>query len=188
MLGSVGRLSYDRLWVSCCCRTLCQNFTGISPEFHQNFTGCSPEFAGVSQDFARISNWSTLEKGNNRNSAIPQLGDSKNNVRGYCLDIPRFEESLNNQKQLKHTYEEQSIWFEERMNLSPEIPEQRARETSSARQRMSGAPPRFITSGVHKGGLSKGGFSTLCVILSVLHNPPLLNPPLWTPEQGYYDY
>ena len=23
------------------------------------------------------------------------LGDSKNTVRGYCLDIPRFEESLN---------------------------------------------------------------------------------------------
>ena len=24
-----------------------------------------------------------------------RLGDSKNTVRGYCLDIPRFEESLN---------------------------------------------------------------------------------------------
>ena len=24
------------------------------------------------------------------------LGDSKNTARGYCLDIPRFEESLNN--------------------------------------------------------------------------------------------
>ena len=24
------------------------------------------------------------------------LGDSNNTVRGYCLDIPRFEESLNN--------------------------------------------------------------------------------------------
>ena len=25
----------------------------------------------------------------------PGLGDSKNTVRGYCLDIPRSEESLN---------------------------------------------------------------------------------------------
>ena len=24
------------------------------------------------------------------------VGDSRNTVRGYCLDIPRFEESLNN--------------------------------------------------------------------------------------------
>ena len=24
------------------------------------------------------------------------IGDSRNTVRGYCLDIPRFEESLNN--------------------------------------------------------------------------------------------
>ena len=30
---------------------------------------------------------------------MPQFCDSKNTVRGYCLDIPRFEESLNNSKQ-----------------------------------------------------------------------------------------
>ena len=27
---------------------------------------------------------------------VHDLGDSKNTVGGYCLDIPRFEESLNN--------------------------------------------------------------------------------------------
>ena len=26
---------------------------------------------------------------------IVKIGDPKNTVRGYCLDIPRFEESLN---------------------------------------------------------------------------------------------
>ena len=31
------------------------------------------------------------------------LGDSNNTVRGYCLHIPRFEESLNN-KHTAHKY------------------------------------------------------------------------------------
>ena len=40
-------------------------------------------------------------------------------------------------------------------------------------------------SGVHKGGFTKGVFSSLCVIIVfLLLNPPLLNPPLWTPD--YY--
>ena len=30
-------------------------------------------------------------------------------VRGYCLDVPRFEESLNNQKQHKTIFEERGI-------------------------------------------------------------------------------
>ena len=39
------------------------------------------------------------------------LGDSKNTVRGYCLDIPRFEESLRIAEQLTptQTFEEQAI-------------------------------------------------------------------------------
>ena len=39
----------------------------------------------------------------------PNLGDSKNTVGGYCLDIPRFEESLNNEKQCKIIFEERGI-------------------------------------------------------------------------------
>ena len=38
---------------------------------------------------------------------IISLGDSRNTVREYCLDIPRFEESPNNQTQLKLPFEEQ---------------------------------------------------------------------------------
>ena len=38
------------------------------------------------------------------------LGDSKSAARGYCLDIPRFEEPLNNKTQRnEHTFEEQGI-------------------------------------------------------------------------------
>ena len=37
------------------------------------------------------------------------IGNSKNTLRGYCLDIPRFEESLSNQKHHEHTFEEQGI-------------------------------------------------------------------------------
>ena len=32
----------------------------------------------------------------------PDSGDSKNTVRGYCLDIPRFEESLNDRKKCQN--------------------------------------------------------------------------------------
>ena len=51
--------------------------------------------------------------------------------------------------------------------------------------------PKLRTSGVHKGGFSKGGFSNLCVSLVQLRyktcliaKPPLLNPPLRTPENS----
>ena len=37
------------------------------------------------------------------------VGDSKNSVRGYCLDIPRFEESLNNETQHNTIFEERGI-------------------------------------------------------------------------------
>ena len=36
--------------------------------------------------------WPCLSKA----TRLIYLGDSKNTVRGYCLDIPRLEESLNN--------------------------------------------------------------------------------------------
>ena len=38
-----------------------------------------------------------------RTSPARHLGDSKNTVRGYCLDIPRFEESLSNEQQHNST-------------------------------------------------------------------------------------
>ena len=57
-----------RLWVTDCCgkaelclfvgflcfSTLCQNFSGISPEFHRKFTGLSQEFADVCQNVTGI--------------------------------------------------------------------------------------------------------------------------------------
>ena len=61
-----------------------------------------------------------------RAGEIGDLGDSKNAVRGHCLDIPRFDESLNNWKQHKTTFEEQGIWFEEWINRIHEIPDDRA--------------------------------------------------------------
>ena len=44
------------------------------------------------------------------------LGDSKNTLRGYHLDIPRFEESLNNRQRHKPAFEEQGVWFEAWIN------------------------------------------------------------------------
>ena len=44
-----------------------------------------------------------------RSTQALHLGDSKNTVRGHCLDIPRFEESLNNFTRCKQTFEEQGI-------------------------------------------------------------------------------
>ena len=38
---------------------------------------------------------SSLQKALVLKHSLLHLGDSKNDVRGYCLDIPRFEESLN---------------------------------------------------------------------------------------------
>ena len=38
----------------------------------------------------------TCAEGQGRAGGEGNVGDSKNAVRGYCLDIPRFEESLNN--------------------------------------------------------------------------------------------
>ena len=40
---------------------------------------------------------------------VPHLGDSKKTVRGYCLDFPRFEESLDNQKQTKQTHSRNKV-------------------------------------------------------------------------------
>ena len=61
--------------------------------------------------FFRSLGLGLLESAQNHSRAteadsFPYLGDSKNTVRGYCLDIPRFEESL---KQQKTTFEEQGI-------------------------------------------------------------------------------
>ena len=50
--------------------TLFQNSTGISPEFRRSF--------------ARVSNWSTLTKGDSRNSAFPQ----QVNVKIPAREIP----------------------------------------------------------------------------------------------------
>ena len=38
-----------------------------------------------------------------------RLGDSENTGRGRCLDIPRFEESLNNKNKHNNTFQEQGI-------------------------------------------------------------------------------
>ena len=40
-----------------------------------------------------------IHKERERENEIRDLGDSKDAVRGYCLDIPRFDESLSNLKQ-----------------------------------------------------------------------------------------
>ena len=60
------------LWVSCCLTRssrICQN----SQEFHR-IHRMPPE---VHRNFARISNWSTFEKKDNHNSALPQWIDDK---------------------------------------------------------------------------------------------------------------
>ena len=43
-------------------------------------------------------------------------------VGGYCLDISRFEESLNKTQSNKQTFKEQGIRFEEWINAILEIP------------------------------------------------------------------
>ena len=53
---TVGRLGYGFLWV----------FARISPELHRNFTR-------VHRNFARISNRSTLNRGDSRNSDLPHF-------------------------------------------------------------------------------------------------------------------
>ena len=58
-----------------------------------------------------------------RIAGLPHLGDSKNALRCYCLDIPRFQDSLNNQTQHKNTFEEQGIRFEEWISRILEIPD-----------------------------------------------------------------
>ena len=72
------------------------------------------------------------------------LGDSKNTVRGYCLDVPRFEESLNNEKRYKHTFEEQGIRFEEWINRILEIPEP---PPSPQRHRLAARPAIHMAAG-----------------------------------------
>ena len=62
------------------------------------------------------------------------IGDSKNTVRGHCLDIPRLEESPNIEKQDKSTFEEQGIWFQEWINRILETPECRRRWPSAPRR------------------------------------------------------
>ena len=57
--ASVGRLSYFCLRVFCCLTRSSRN----SPDFQQNFTGISPEFHQKSPDFTRISNRSSLKEG-----------------------------------------------------------------------------------------------------------------------------
>ena len=60
------------------------------------------------------------------------------------------------------------------------------------RTRGKTSPKSSEPAGVHKGGLSKGGFSNnnnndkkkKKIITHKLLNPPLLNPPLQTPETG----
>ena len=37
------------------------------------------------------------------------IGDSKNNVRGYCLNIPRFENMLNSFKHIKNKYSRNTV-------------------------------------------------------------------------------
>ena len=59
-----------------------QNFNISSSESHQNLTGTSSE---CHQNFKLISNWSTLNKGDNHNSAFPQTPGSQN-----FLAWPRF--------------------------------------------------------------------------------------------------
>ena len=61
-------------------------------------------------------------RGRIRGDVVEHLRDSKSTVRGYCLDIPRFEESLNNQKQYKASLEEQGIWVEEWIDRVLETP------------------------------------------------------------------
>ena len=60
--------------------TLCQNFTGISSEFHQNFTWISQHSPEIHQKFTRIPNWSTLNKGmtTTQPSRNPQPGGVPN--------------------------------------------------------------------------------------------------------------
>ena len=63
------RLSDVLLWASCCLATLCQMFTGISPEFHQN----SPDFTGISPEIYQNIELERLKKEDNLNSAFPQI-------------------------------------------------------------------------------------------------------------------
>ena len=64
-----------------CFSTLCQNFTGFSLEFHQTVTRVHWNFSRISSEFhhnfARTSNWNTLKKGDDHNSAFPRFDSSR---------------------------------------------------------------------------------------------------------------
>ena len=53
-----------------------------------------------------------LSRGDAEAAEAPGAWGIPLSVRGYSLDIPRFEESLNNRTQHNNPFEEQGIWFE----------------------------------------------------------------------------
>ena len=88
-----GRRNRDQLFVAFHCFIRCL-FTSIRGNLGLGRGGAAPS-APATRPPSAERRLATMAGGRPDDHRL-SLGESKNTVRGYCLDIPRFEESLNN--------------------------------------------------------------------------------------------